>query len=202
MPAREFAERTSAASAAPRHVLLASGSPQRRRILEDLGVTFAVTVPDVPEREVGDPEEVAVANALAKARAVAAGAGALVIGCDTVVATEEGLWGKPAGPEDARRTLEHLSGRTHRVVSGLAVLRGGEPSTATATTVVTFRRLTPPLLARYVATGEWEGRAGAYAIQSAGAILVERSDGCLLNVIGLPVQALLRLAPELGDAQG
>ncbi|MEI2703515.1 MAG: Maf family protein [Baekduia sp.] len=175
-------------------VVLASGSPQRRRILEDLGLDFEVMVPDVPEREAGDPEEVAVANAVAKVRAVS---GDFVVGCDTVVATEAGLWGKPRDEEDALRTLEHLSGRTHRVVSGLAVRRDGALSTAVETTFVTFRTLEGPERHKHVAKGEWRGRAGGYAIQGSGAVLVERIEGDLLNVIGLPVQALLRLVPGL-----
>ena len=146
------------------------------------------------EIEQGDPAEVAIANAVAKVDGIG---GDLVIGCDTVVATEAGLWGKPRDEEDARRTLGHLSGRTHSVVSGLAVVSGGELSTSATTTLVTFSRISRDLMTNYVATGEWQGRAGGYAIQGAGAVLVERIEGDLLNVIGLPVQALLRLAPEL-----
>jgi len=175
-------------------VVLASASPQRRRILEDLGLSFRVQAADVDEVEVGDPVEVAVGNAVAKASAVS---GDLVIGCDTVVATEAGLWGKPRDEAEARRTLEHLSGRTHTVVSGLAVTRKGELVTASSATLVTFLRLSRSSVTRYLATGEWRGRAGGYAIQGAGATLVARIEGDLLNVIGLPVTLLLEMAPEL-----
>lgn len=178
-------------------VILASQSPQRRRILEDLGVQFEVRPSDVPELAEGEPNAVAVANAVAKATAVAAGSADLVIGCDTVVATDAGLWGKPVDRADAERTLAHLDGITHRVVSGLAVVRDGQLQTATETTSVSFRPLTDAVVERYLASGEWEGRAGGYAIQGAGAVLVERVDGDLLNVIGLPVGALLRLVPDL-----
>lgn len=178
-------------------VVLASASPQRRRILEDLGVEFEVRPSDVPELADGEPNAVAVANAVAKASAITADSGDIVIGCDTVVATDAGLWGKPVDRADAERTLAHLDGITHRVVSGLAVVRDGQVQTATETTSVTFRPLSDAVVDRYLDSGEWEGRAGAYAIQGAGAVLVERVDGDLLNVIGLPVSALLRLAPEL-----
>jgi septum formation protein len=176
---------------------LASASPQRRGILEDLGLSFTVQATDVDEIESGAPESVAVANAIAKARAADAPPGTLVIGCDTVVATEAGLWGKPTDAEDAKRTLEHLSGRTHQVVSGLAVVAGGELRTAATTTLVTFVDVSSTSVTRYVQSGEWEGRAGGYAIQGAGATLVARIDGDLLNVIGLPVCALREIAPEL-----
>ena len=178
-------------------VVLASASPQRRRILEDLGVEFEVRPSDVPELADGEPNAVAVANAVAKASAITADSGDIVIGCDTVVATDAGLWGKPVDRADAERTLAHLDGITHRVVSGLAVVRDGQVQTATETTSVTFRPLSDAVVDRYLDSGEWEGRAGAYAIQGAGAVLVERVDGDLLNVIGLPVSALLRLAPDL-----
>jgi len=178
-------------------LVLASASPQRRRILTDLGVEFEVRASDAAEIEQGEPNAVAVANAVAKAQAVAAGPGEIVIGCDTVVATDEGLWGKPRDQAQARQTLEHLDGRTHRVVSGLAVLRDGAVQTATETTSVTFRPLPEALIERYLRSGEWKGRAGGYAIQGSGVMLVERIDGDLLNVIGLPVGALLRLVPEL-----
>ena len=178
-------------------VILASQSPQRRRILQDLGPTFDVRPSDVPELSEGEPNAVAVANAVAKASAITADSGDIVIGCDTVVATDAGLWGKPVDRADAERTLAHLDGITHRVVSGVAVIRDGQVQTATETTSVTFRPLSDAVVERYLDSGEWEGRAGAYAIQGAGAVLVERVDGDLLNVIGLPVSALLRLAPEL-----
>lgn len=178
-------------------VVLASASPQRRRILADLGVEFEVRIAAIDELADGDPVDVAVANAVAKSRAVDSRPSELVIGCDTVVATEAGLWGKPRDEADALRTLEHLSGRTHRVVSGVAVVRRGELTTAAETTLVGFRELGAGEIARYVAGGEWRGRAGGYAIQGAGVTLVERVEGELANVIGLPVGALLRLVPEL-----
>jgi septum formation protein len=177
--------------------VLASGSPQRRAILSRLGVRFEVREPHVAERAEGDPAEVALANAASKARAVPRGAGEVVLGCDTVVALDGAIYGKPADEIAARATLGRLSGRTHEVVSGLVLLRGQEERSAVARTLVRFRELDPPLLDWYLAAGEWRGRAGGYAIQGAGAALVRSVDGDYENVVGLPLAALLDLYPEL-----
>jgi septum formation protein len=183
----------------PSRLVLASGSPQRRAILDDLGLAFEVQVSDVAEEEQGAPRAVASENALRKALAVArAFPDDLVVGCDTLVATDGvEIWGKPDDAAHATRTLGHLSGRTHEVVSGLALVERGEVSTATEVTEVTFRALSDAEIAWYVGTGEWQGRAGAYAIQQRGAVLVNRIAGDYLNVVGLPVAALLGLRPDL-----
>jgi septum formation protein len=179
-------------------LVLASGSPQRRAILGDLGLDFEVRVSDVAEQDAGAPVAVAAENARRKALAVAGdGTDELVIGCDTLVATSDQLWGKPPDEAAARDTLRHLSGRTHEVVSGLALVADGEVREATETTLVTFRELDEPTIAWYLATREWEGRAGGYAIQGRGAVLVSRIEGDYLNVVGLPVAALLALEPQL-----
>jgi septum formation protein len=183
-------------------LVLASGSPQRRAILDDLGLAFEVQVSDVAEEEQGAPRAVASENALRKALAVAKDfPDDLVVGCDTLVATDGvEIWGKPSDAEHATRTLGHLSGRTHEVVSGLALVERGEVATATEVTEVTFRALSDAEIAWYVRTGEWQGRAGAYAIQQRGAVLVNRIAGDYLNVVGLPVAALLGLRPDLQRA--
>jgi septum formation protein len=179
-------------------LVLASGSPQRRAILGDLGLDFEVRVSDVAEQDAGAPVAVAAENARRKALAVADnGTDELVIGCDTLVATGDQIWGKPPDETGARATLRHLSGRTHEVVSGLALVADGEVREATETTLVTFRELDEPTIAWYLATREWEGRAGGYAIQGRGAVLVSRIEGDYLNVVGLPVAALLALEPQL-----
>jgi septum formation protein len=182
-------------------LVLASGSPQRRAILGDLGVDFDVRVSDVAEEDEGAPRAVAVENARRKALAVAAASGSsdeLVIGCDTLVATDgAAIWGKPPTVEAARETLRWLSGRTHEVVSGLALVRGGVVREAVETTLVTFRALDEAAIEWYLSTREWEGRAGAYAIQGRGAVLLNRIEGDYLNVVGLPVAALLALEPGL-----
>ena len=129
-------------------------------------------------------------NALRKVRAVS---GDLVLGVDTTVCLNSGIYGKPRDVEEAEETLRVLSGRTHHVFSGIAL----NERTAVACTAVTFRPLTQPLLRWYLQSGEWRERAGGYAIQGRGAALVEAIDGDFWNVVGLPVPELLRLAPDL-----
>jgi septum formation protein len=141
---------------------------------------------------------VAEDNARRKAAAVAAGHDGLVLGADTDVALDGEILGKPAGAEQARAFLARLSGRTHAVVGGIALAEGGQlVATAVVVTQVRFRALEPALVDWYVATGEWRGRAGGYAIQGAGAALVAALDGDYLNVVGLPLARLLDLRPDL-----
>ena len=177
-------------------LVLASRSPQRRAILRGLGVRFEVREPAFEETEAGDPQAVALANALGKAHSVARRDGEAVLGVDTVVALDGHLYGKPADEARARTTLETLSGATHTVFSAIALLREDERSTVAAT-AVTFRVLDAATVDWYLATGEWRDRAGGYAIQGAGAALVAALDGDHTNVIGLPLAALLSLWPEL-----
>jgi septum formation protein len=177
---------------------LASRSPQRRAILARLGVSFVTVAPDVEEIEHGDPLEVAQENALRKARGVrAAGHGDPVLGVDTVVALGGELFGKPADEAHAHAMLAALAGRTHTVIGGFSLLNGREERVGAASTRVRFRELDERMLHWYVATGEWRGRAGGYAIQGAGAALVREVDGDYENVVGLPLAALIDDAPEL-----
>ena len=196
-------------------LVLASSSPQRRALLERLGVPFTVRAPQTSELRRGDPGTLARENALRKARAaLAPGADEVVLGCDTVVAHGGVIYGKPADERQARGTLQALSGAEHEVISGLALLFGegrsrqhsaiartstaiARTSTAVARTVVTFRELGGELLEWYLSTGEWRGRAGGYAIQGAGAALVRSVQGDYENVVGLPLASLLDLYPEL-----
>lgn len=189
---------------APPSVVLASGSPQRREILGRLGLEFEVIASGVEEIVHGEPASVVVANATLKANAVidsgaAAGAGTLVVGCDTDVVIEDHLIGKPEDAVRAREYLAQLSGRTHRVISGLAVIgpESDRVRTGVEETTVRFRPLDVHDIDRYLATGEWKGRAGGYAIQGRGSALVDRVEGDVANVIGLPIALLYRLAPEL-----
>jgi septum formation protein len=178
-------------------LILASGSPQRRAILEQLGVDFRVEVPEVEELSRGEPRRVVRENALRKARA-AATPGERVLGSDTAVVLDGRILGKPRDEQEAETFLRRLSGRTHEVMSGVALREpDGRERSDVAVTRVRFRRLERPDLDWYLATGEWEGRAGAYAIQGRGAALVEEIEGDYSNVVGLPVAALLRLAPDL-----
>jgi septum formation protein len=160
-------------------------------------VAFEVAPADVEEYAAGEPRSVASLNALRKAKAVAR-PDAIVLAVDTVVALEDRIFGKPRDAPQARATLRRLGGRTHEVVSGVVVIDDlGEPRTATAVTEVTFRELDDAWLTWYVGTGEWQGRAGGYAIQGAGQALVTRIDGEHSNVVGLPVGTLLALLPGL-----
>ena len=186
------------ASPAPA-LLLASTSPQRRAILEQLGIPFDVVAPRYEEHDPPDADAVRLVrdHARGKARSVAAAAGDRpVLGVDTAVVLSDRVFGKPAGAADAGRMLEALGGRTHLVVSGLCLVTRGWEVVEHDTTRVTFRPLTPRDLAANLAHGEWEGRAGGYAIQGRGAALVAKIEGDYLNVVGLPAALLVRLLAE------
>jgi septum formation protein len=171
-------------------ILLASRSPQRRAILEQLRIPFDVVVPDYEERG-DDPVE----HAAGKARSIETG-DRPVLGVDTVVVCEGTILGKPAGAAEAERMLETLAGKTHQVVSGLCLRTPAWEELHDATTRVTFRPLTPRDIAHYLAADEWRERAGAYAIQGLGGSLVERIEGDYLNVVGLPAAVLVRLLAD------
>lgn len=160
---------------------------------------FTVVPADVEEREQGEAEEVALQNAMHKAQAVAVRAdpGSRVLGVDTVVALDGRLYGKPGDEMRARQTLGALSGRTHEVVSAVCLIDGAGARTAAARTRVSFRTISPELLEWYLASREWQGRAGGYAIQGRGAALVASIQGDYVNVVGLPVATLLDLEPGL-----
>jgi septum formation protein len=161
-------------------------------------VRFTVRVADVDELEEGAPERVAVENARRKAEAVASEiSNAAVLGADTIVCLDGQIYAKPADPEAARATLGALSGRQHDVIGGICLVEGHAISTRVAVTEVEFRELSEGLIEWYLSAGEWRERAGAYAIQGRGAALVRRIEGDYLNVVGLPVAALLELAPWL-----
>jgi septum formation protein len=179
-------------------LLLASRSPQRRAILEQLGIPFEVVVPQWEELEGDEPAATVRANALGKARSVAPGSpGARpVLGVDTEVVLDGRVFGKAETESEAEGMLEALAGRTHEVVSGLCLITSGWEVVEHEVTRVTFRPLDARDLAAYVAFGEWEGRAGAYAVQGRGAALVERIEGDYLNVVGLPAALLVRLLAE------
>ncbi len=173
-------------------LVLASTSPRRRDILEQLRIPFDVVAPDYEEAH-EDP----LAHAVGKARSVLHLAGDRpVLGCDTEVICGGRVYGKPRSAGDAEQMLESLAGNTHEVVSGLCLLTDAWEEVHREVTRVTFRRLTARDLAHYLAGGEWEGRAGAYAIQGVGASLVERIEGDYLNVVGLPGALLVRLLAE------
>jgi septum formation protein len=181
---------------------LASTSPQRRAILEQLRIPFAIVAPAYVEHDPpdADPTELVRRHAEGKARSVHAD-GSITLGVDTTVHLDGRVYGKAADADDAVRMLHELTGRTHTVVSGLCLLGAGDDVIAHERTDVTFRHVSEETLAAYVASGEWQGRAGAYAIQGLGGRLVERIDGDYLNIVGLPgallVSVLERAAPKL-----
>jgi len=177
-------------------IILASQSPQRRAILEQLDIPFTVVPPRFDELSTGDPVQVVMGNAQGKAYSVGPHEECPVLGVDTAVVVDGEALGKPANTTEAEAMLERLSGRTHEVVSGLCLITPGWEELEHEVTQVTFRPLTARDLAHYVGSGEWEGRAGAYAIQSLGGSLVERLEGDYLNVVGLPVALLVRLLFE------
>jgi MAF protein len=197
-------------------VILASGSLQRREILQKLGVDFEVVVPGVEELTGGDPEIEVLENARLKAQAAVSGSGGvprtntspagappdpptarLVIACDTDVVLDGKALGKPKDEMEAGEYLDRMSGREHEVLSGLVVLEGGEERRGLERTSVFFKELSEEEKARYVRFGEWRGRSGGYAIQTLGSTLVERIEGSASNVVGLPVGLLAELAPGL-----
>jgi nucleoside triphosphate pyrophosphatase len=178
-----------------------------------LGLDFEVVVPGVEELTSGDAEELVRLNALAKARALGEGGvparaknvlgtppsqpERVVIACDTDVVLEGEVLGKPGDEVEAREYLDRMSGRAHTVMSGLVIVADGEERVGVEKTTVVFKQLTEVEKERYVAFGEWQGRSGGYAIQTLGSSLVERLEGSVSNVVGLPVGLLAELAPAL-----
>jgi septum formation protein len=176
---------------------LASTSPQRRAILEQLAIPFEVVTPEYAEHDPADADPVALVrrHAEGKARSVHAD-GRMTLGVDTTVVLDGRVYGKPRDADDAKRMLRLFAGRTHSVVSGLCLLGAGADVLVHEETAVAFRPLSTDAISGYVRSGEWEGRAGGYAIQGLGGRLVERIDGDYLNVVGLPGTLLVSLLEE------
>jgi len=184
-------------------IILASNSPRRRDLLRQVGVVFTSDAADVDERVLpGEkPDIYAVRVALDKARVVAARTAAgIVVAADTVVVLDDAILGKPMDDCDAERMLAKLSGKMHRVITGLAVLDTGTGKTRTesADTRVWFRTLTQDQIVSYVSTGESLDKAGAYGIQGKGSLLIDRIEGCYFNVVGLPLLLLDRMLADFG----
>jgi septum formation protein len=193
-------------------LVLASKSPRRREILGWLGLEFEVVEPDVEELTDGaDPEGLVLGNARLKAlaglEALGDGAGeAVVLGVDTDVFVDDEMLGQPPDRAAAEERLRRLSGRAHEVLSGLCLLgpkAEGIPGapvrerSGVARSTVAFRELDDATIRRYLDSGEWRGRAGGYAIQGLGSVLVNRVEGDFSNVVGLPIRLLLDLDPAL-----
>ena len=184
-------------------IVLASGSPRRRQLLEQIGLTGFRVLPSDADESLPDgiaPGEAVERLSARKGAAVAAQArpGALVIAADTVVALDGAILGKPRDQGEAREMLSALSGRTHQVYTGVSLFYQGERRTEHEVTAVTFRPLSQEEIAAYVATGEPMDKAGAYGIQGLGALLVERLEGDYFNVMGLPLCRLGRMLAAAG----
>ena len=181
-------------------LLLASGSPRRRELLEQLGLRFAVAAPDVDETPLPGEAPVAYVQRLAveEAHAVLAAPDTLVVAADTTVDLGGEILAKPVDAADAGAMLRRLSARTHRVHTGVAVRLGDRTVADTITSLVTFTPLSAEMIEWYVATGEPLDKAGGYAVQGAGGVLVQRVQGSVSNVIGLPLHTVVRLAADLG----
>lgn len=183
--------------------VLASSSPARADLLRQIGLRFDVVASGISE-DIGPGHDLAggvEALALAKARHVArTERDAVVIAADTVIALDGAMLGKPMDAEDARGMLRRMSGRWHQVISGIAVLdaSSGREAACHEITHVCMARLTPEIVDKYVYTGEPLGKAGAYAIQGRGALLVDRIVGCYFNVVGLPIARLRDLLARVG----
>ncbi|HEY1422059.1 MAG TPA: Maf family protein [Candidatus Acidoferrum sp.] len=185
-------------------LILASASPRRAEILRNAGMAFSVLSSAVDETVIpGEtPQELVRRLALAKAELVAARAvgAAIVIAADTIVALENAVFGKPRTSDDARQMLDKLSGRTHSVVTGVALIRlpDAERREFIETTQVHFASVSQDEIAKYLASGEPFDKAGAYAIQGLGGRFIPRIDGCYFNVVGLPLARLCKELAELG----
>lgn len=185
-------------------IILASSSPRRRELLVQAGIPFTVMPGEVDESKVelfGTPEQKAEHLAYVKALDVAQKVDkGLVLGADTIVVCDGELFGKPIDKEDAQRMLESLSGREHMVITGIALIdaSNGTVKKGVETTKVKFSTLTKDEILAYIKTGEPFGKAGAYAVQERGALLVEGLNGCYSNVVGLPLKKLGKLLLEFG----
>jgi nucleoside triphosphate pyrophosphatase len=181
----------------PESLTLASSSPRRRQLLEMLGIPVRVVSPDIPE--VRRPVETPVdyVERLAREKALSVG-GRLVLGADTTVVVRDEVLEKPTDAADALRMLSKLQGRTHQVVTSVALVTDETIHQATDVTNVVFRRMDQAFLEAYVATGEPMDKAGAYGIQGYGAALVERIDGDFFGVMGLPIRLVLSLLERAG----
>lgn len=185
----------------PGDIVLASASPRRAALLKDLGWKFRVEPPEIDEYFLKgvSPSRQAVRLALEKAKASPSHSGSsLVIAADTVVVIGSDILGKPAGPEDAFRMLSLLSGKTHSVITGIAVKWGEILASGFEDTKVTFRELSSGQIWAYIAEGESMDKAGGYAIQGSGSLLVRSIEGCYFNVVGLPLYRLSRLLEDIG----
>lgn len=188
-----------------KQIVLASASPRRKQLLEEIGMDFIVHPSDFEEKDTHlTPEELAIHNALGKAQKVAKHyKNAIIIGADTVVAFKEHQINKPKDKEDAKDILRLLSNTTHKVISGLCVMdnEGKKVLTTTETTLITMDRLDEEIIEGYVNSGEGVDKAAGYAIQGKGALFISKIDGDYFNVVGLPINKLRKMLLKFGVKQ-
>ncbi|MEG1798897.1 MAG: Maf family protein [Synergistaceae bacterium] len=184
------------------NIILASSSPRRQELMSLMGWDFTIEPSSAPEEHISGetPEDMVCRLAESKAFEVfSRNRGSWVVGADTVVAVDGEVFGKPACADDALKMLTRLQGRSHNVITGVALFSpGGDRLVSFESTEVVFRTMTSDELAAYVSAGESSDKAGAYAIQGKGALLVERICGCYFNVVGLPLQLLSSMFSDLG----
>lgn len=182
-------------------IVLASGSPRRKQLLEMLRIPFRVIPPDVDEHVLAGEQADAYVTRLSRVKAqavVARAPGEVILAADTTVALRGRIFEKPTSPQNAVEMLEQLQGQTHKVLTAVAVAENGRLEQALDVTRVTFRRADRATLEEYVATGEPLDKAGAYAIQGLGAPLIERVEGDFFGVMGLPLRLALDLLAKFG----
>ncbi|MCL2146315.1 MAG: Maf family protein [Synergistaceae bacterium] len=182
-------------------VILASASPRRKDLLSLIGCIFETYSPNVDETIMESETPESVCRRLSVLKAESASklfAGDLIIAADTLVVIDNEIFGKPSGADEARLMLNMLSGREHKVITGLTIIYGDKITTETETTSVWFRYLSEDDIKSYISTGEYHGKAGAYAIQGYASLFIERIDGDYFNVVGLPLQRLSRMLEKIG----
>ena len=181
-------------------IILASKSPRRREILENLGYDFEVITAQTDENsDITSPSELVMELAKRKAKAVASShkADEIIVACDTVVATKTQILGKPKNEEDARKMLSELSGDVHSVFSGLCVIKDEKTLVDYCKTDVYFDKLTDDDINWYIAQNEWADKAGSYGIQGKASVFIQKIDGDYFNVVGLPVNLLYKMLKEI-----
>jgi septum formation protein len=183
-------------------LILASASPRRRELLTQAGFEFHVHPAHIPEEPHANEDPIAYVTRLAREKAEAVYSqrndpAAIVLGADTTVTLDNHILGKPENPEDAARMLRLLSGRTHRVITGVALVSSTQTQVAAEVTAVQFLTLSEQEIAGYIATSEPNDKAGAYAIQGLAARWIPRIEGCYFNVVGLPISLVSTLLQSL-----
>lgn len=183
-------------------IILASKSPRRKEILENLGFKFEIITADTDESsDVTEPESLVQILAVRKGQAVLniePEKDTLIISCDTVVACDGRILGKPHSKEEAKEMLRSLSGRSHTVLSGLALFYNGKTISGADKTEVYFANMPESFIESYVASGDPMDKAGSYAVQGRTSLYIDKIDGCYFNVVGLPVRLLAKLIKQLG----